>query len=294
MITERDIDILRSLERTPLTPEQLLRLSETFPEPFPTLDRVQRRLRQLAEADQVRGWRYATTGQGSGPLYYKLTHDAYRILHGHQATLPTKRFLRQLAIGRHHHSCSLAAFVVQTLIAAHRLGIELIDFQPENTLRIPIDDHALFPDASFSLLLPNGFRFGYYVELENSTEPIRSIERLDSWQQKLHSYYQHAIDTRDRFKLLIVTTKNSSRLSHILDLARQLNPNPSYSLACGVTLPDYLATSQPLSNDCFRDERNQPTPLLRSTASFPDAIREQQDVTAAVCYRAPPVGRPSL
>ncbi|MCH7688047.1 MAG: replication-relaxation family protein [Planctomycetes bacterium] len=172
MVTERDIDIFRSLERTPLTPEQLLRLSETFPEPFPTLDRVQRRLRQLADAGQVRSWRYATTEQGSGPLYYKLTIDAYRILHGHDATLPTKRFLQELPIARHHHTRSLADFLVHTLIAAHRLGIQIIDFHPENTLRIAVGDHALFPDASFSLLLPNGFQFTYHVGLYNSTEPI--------------------------------------------------------------------------------------------------------------------------
>ncbi len=298
MVTERDIDIFRSLERTPLTPDQLLRLSKTFPEPFPTIDRVQRRLRQLADAGQVRGWRYATTEQGSGPLYYKLTHDAYRILHGHDATLPTKRFLHELAIARHHHTRSLADFLVHTLVAADHFRIQITDFHSENTLRIAAGDRVLFPDASFSLLLPNGFRFTYHVELDNSTEPIRSIERLDSWQHKLHLYHQHAINSRDRFKLLVVTTKNSSRLSHILDLAAQLNPNPSYSLVCGVALPEYLATSQPLSTACFRDERNMRMPLLRIVAGTKEQTlkvpKEQLAVAAAACCRAPPVGRPSL
>ena len=41
-------------------------------------------------------------------------------------------------------------------------------------------------------------RFTYHVELDNSTETIRTIERLDSWQQKLHRYHQYAIDCRDR------------------------------------------------------------------------------------------------
>jgi len=287
VVTERDIDIFRSLERTPLTPEQLFRLGATFPEPFPTLNRVRRRLQSLAGVGQVRGWRYATTGQGSGPLYYKLTLDAYRILHGHDATLPTKRFLQELSIARHHHTRSLADFLVHTLIAADRLRIQITDFHPENALRITAGDRSLFPDASFSLLLPNGFRFTYFVELDNSTEPIRSIERLDSWQQKLHLYYQHAIDNRDRFKLLVVTTKNSSRLSHILDLAYQLNPNPKYSLVSGVALPEYLATSQPLSSACFHDERNMRMPLLRIVAS-PNEQKlklrpEQLAVAAAAC-----------
>jgi hypothetical protein len=246
---------------------------------LPTLDRVQRRLRQLANTGQVRGWRYATTRQGSGPLYYKLTLDAYRILHGHDAVLPTKRFLQELSIARHHHTRSLADFLVHTLIAADRLRIQIIDFHPENTLRITAGDHALSPDASFSLLFPNGFRFTYFVELDNSTEPIRSIERLNSWQQKLHLYHQHAIDNRDRFKLLVVTTKNSSRLSHILDLAAQLNPNRKYSLVSGIALPEYLAESEPLSSACFRDERNMRMPLLRSSTSFYDPTREQQSLS---------------
>ncbi len=172
MVTERDLDIFRSLERTPLTPEQLLRLSKTFPEPFPTLNRVQRRLQQLADAGEVRSWRYATTGQGSGPLYYKLTLDAYRILHGQDATLPTKRFLQELPIGRHHHTRSLADFLVHTLVAADRLRIQITDFHPENTLRIPVSDHCLVPDASFSLLFPNGYRFTYFVELDVVREAI--------------------------------------------------------------------------------------------------------------------------
>ncbi len=298
VVTERDLDIFRSLERTPLTPEQLLRLSATFPEPFPTLNRVQRRFRQLADAGQARSWRYATTGQGSGPLYYKLTLDAYRILHGQDATLPTKRFLQELPIGRHHHTRSLADFLVHTMIAADRLRIQITDFHPENTLRIAVGDHALFPDTSFSLSLPNGCRFTYHIELDNSTEPIRSIERLDSWQQKLHLYHQHAIDNRDRFKLLVVTTKNSSRLSHILDLAAQLNPNPSYSLVSGVALPEYLAAAEPLSSACFCNERNMRMPLLRIVAGTKEQTlkvpKEQLAVAAAACYRARPVGRPSL
>ena len=213
--------------------------------------------------------------------------------HGHEATLPTKRFLRELPIGRHHHTRSLADFLVHTLIAADRLGMQIIGFHPENTLRIAAGDHGLFPDASFSLLLPSGSLFRYHVELDNSTEPIRSIERLDAWQQKLHLYHQHAIDTRDRFKLLVVTTKNSSRLSHILDLARQLNPNRNYSLACGVALPEYLVESKPLSSACFHDERNSKIPLLRLVSHSP--LR-----TAAAGSRSRhlltwfPVGRPSL
>jgi len=176
---------------------------------------------------------------------------------------------------------------VHSLIAADRLRIAITDFHPENTLRIPVGDHALFPDASFSLLLPNGFRFTYHVELYYSTEPIRSIERLDSWQQKLHLYHQHAIDSRDRFKLLVVTTKNSSRLSHILDLAHQLNPNPKYSLVSGVALPDYLAEAVPLSSTYFHDERNMRLPLLRIVGGpneqKPKLRREQIAVAAAAC-----------
>ena len=258
--------IFRALARTPLTAEQLHKLSETFPIPLPTLHRSQARLRQLAAAGQLRPWRYATTGPGGGALYHKLTLESYKLLYGHDATLPTKRFLHEVAISRHHHTRSLADFVVHTATAAHRRGIDLVDFQPENTLRINVGNHALYPDASFNLRLPTGTDFTYRVELDNSTEPVRSSERLDSWQQKLRLYYQHALDSPDRFKLIVVTTKQSSRLSHILELASQLNPNPEYSLVCGVMLDNYLDTPDALFAPCIRDQRNQRVPLLRALA----------------------------
>lgn len=255
------------LARTPLTARQLLKLSETFPFPFRTRYRVQVRLRELKNAGLLNAWRYATTDGSCGELYYKLTVESYRLIHGPDAQPPTKRFLSEVSLARQHHTRSLADFTVHTAVCAHRSGMQILDFSPENTLRISVCGRLLFPDQSFSLRLASDNCHIYRVELDNSTEPVNS-NRLDSWEQKLRGYYQESRASSQRTKLLIVNTKNGSRLSHILRLAARLNPDPAYSMVYGVFLSEYLAEPDALFAPCFRDERNVRIPLLRAFAGF--------------------------
>ena len=82
LITARDRQILGALERSPLTVEQLLTLSQTFEKPFRTPQRLRGRLGALREAGWLKRWRYATTCRGGAPDYHKLTLMGFRILHG--------------------------------------------------------------------------------------------------------------------------------------------------------------------------------------------------------------------
>ncbi len=265
-VTERDRDLFSALYRSPLTAEQIFKLSETFAEPFPTLRRTQARLGQLAASGMLHAWRYATMGQGSAPHYYKLSPETFRLLFGDKAVLPSKRFLHEVKVSQHEHKRLLGDFTVHTAVAAHRRGLSFVYFHPENTHRIETADGTIFPDQAFGLHLPPSTQLNYYVELDNSTEPIRSTDRMDSWQNRLRRYYQNEANSIERSRLIIVSTKNGSRLANILDLARRLNPNLSYSMAVGVILSDYLAESDPFFVPCFRDQHNQRVPLIRAFA----------------------------
>ena len=178
----------------------------------------------------------------------------------------------------------LGDFTVHTHIAAHRRGFSFVYFHPENTHRIETGEGTFFPDQSYGLHLPPSTLLNFHIELDNSTETIRSTDRPDTWENRLRRYYQNEASSIERSRLIIVTTKNSSRLANILDLARSLNPNPSYSMAVGVFLSDYLAEPDPFFGPCFRDQHNQRVPLLRGFT----------DTAAAVLLSAPDRQAPAL
>src|SRR5437660_8492100 len=113
-ITPRDLDILKALERTPLTARQLLKLSETFALRFTSERKVRLRLQALGSAGQVRQGRYvALAGRGAGtPKYYLLSPLGFRLLHD-DATAPRRRHaFEAVGIAREHHTHALAEFIV--------------------------------------------------------------------------------------------------------------------------------------------------------------------------------------
>src|SRR3954454_16363145 len=135
LLTQRDLEILTALDHCPLTARQLLKLSRTFSQPFPTERRVRDRLQALVDAGRVRLWQYATADRGA-PNYYTLSPLGYRLLHGEGAIPPTKRAFSPVGIAQQHHTQSLADFVVHTAVAAQRAGVHFTGFYRENTLRL--------------------------------------------------------------------------------------------------------------------------------------------------------------
>src|SRR3989304_5338267 len=103
-MTARDFEILAALDRSPLTAEQLLTLSETFALPFTTERRVRERLQILCDCGRVRRSQYyATAGRGA-QNYYTLTRLGYRLLYGDEARPPTKRYFADIGVANHHHT----------------------------------------------------------------------------------------------------------------------------------------------------------------------------------------------
>ena len=260
--TPRDTEILHGLACSPLSTDQLVKLSRSFRQPF-TADRpLRRRMQTLVSAGWVRCWQYASTSRGA-LNYYKLTPAGYRLLHGPKTPLPPKSFFQPVSLGLQEHTRALADFIVHTLVAAHRRGVRLQNFYPESALRLHVGDDTAFPDAAFELVTPHRQQFNYLVELDNGTERVRSQKQDDSLQRKIRFYdrlqdrsYPH------RFRVLFVTTRSRERLRHILDAASQSLRNARRSLVYGVYLLDYLKEPDALSSPCFCDHRNRPVALI--------------------------------
>jgi hypothetical protein len=263
-LTDRDEELLLALDRCPLTVVQILRLSSTFAvQPFTSLRSVQDRLQKLRHAGWVQSWPYATVSRGGSPDYYRLTLVGYRLLHGQHAEPPAKRHFSEVSIARHHHTQSLADFIIHTLTAAHRRNIILKNFYRENTLALPVDGEVLFPDSVFELHARDGRQFNYLIELDNGTERVRSDKDTDSWQRKIRRY--NVLQDRnypDRFRVIVVCTRCSGRLRSILQLAAEHATNPKRALIYGIHLPDYLQEPDALCRPCFRNHRNEPIALV--------------------------------
>ena len=266
VITPRDLDVLAALDRCPLTAQQLLKLSRSFCLPFTTERRVRERLQQLEQQHWLTSWFYATASRGGSPSYWKLTRDGYRVLHGTDAVLPKRRFFEQIALGHHHHTMSLADFIVQTFVAAHRLGIEVRYFARENSVRMEAAGSVLYPDCAFQLFTPSGRAFNFVVELDNGTERIRSPQDVESIERKVRGYDLHQSSTpsfdHGRFVVLFVTTRTADRLTHILQAAARIMRNPRRTLFLGVTLSAFLTHDAPLTAPLFQSPTGRQQSLI--------------------------------
>jgi len=148
------------------------------------------------------------------------------------------------------------------VVAAHGAGVEFTDYYRENTLRLAVGEECLYPDCAFQLVLPGGRTFNYLVELDNHSERVRSTKDADSWQRKIRLYDDLQSSAPSRFRVLVVTTRSSPRLRHILALAATLASNPQRSLLLGVPLATHLAEPTPLSAPIFLDHHLRSVSLI--------------------------------
>jgi hypothetical protein len=261
LFTERDREILAALDLVPLTVPQLLKLSETFGQPFTSERRVRERLQQLAETGWVLRWPYATAGPGA-PLYYKPSRMGFALLHGEHARAPTKRAFGPVGLLKQAHTIALAAFMVQTCVAAHRLGYRVTNVYRENTFKLQTGAGTVYPDDSFQIRASHDTAYNFFLEIDCSTERIRSTKDAESWERKLRTYDRWQNQSTERARVLIVAVRDSDRIAHILETAAQITENPRRSLFYGVSLSAYLAAAEPLTAACFRDHRGNQVALI--------------------------------
>jgi len=282
-IGDRDFEILTALDRTPLTPTQLCRISQTFATPFLDQHNLRRRLRRLSEAGLVRSWPYAIVSDGRSPRYFKLTRDGYRLLYGEGAALPRRRYFEEVSHGHHFHTYYLADAIVHLAVCGSQQGIELRHFARENTVKLEADGFTVYPDCAFQLVGKDGRGFNYVLELDNGTERMRSKQDVESIERKIRGYDAHQVQFAaghpDRYLVLFVTTRSKLRLPKIMRLADGLMQNRRRTVFVGCDFATLLR-SDPFSDAIFEDHRFLKRTLL--PIAEPRGKNTSRSMTAAV------------
>lgn len=257
-IGPRDIEILTALDRTPLTPAQLCRLSQTFSVPFFDEHNLRRRLRRLADSCLIRSWPYAMVTDGRSPQYFKVTREGYRLLYGSDAALHRRRYFEEISHGHHQHTYALAETIVQIAVCGHERGVVLNQFARENSVKLEANGFAMFPDCAFRVETSDDRGFNFVVELDNGTERVRTKQDVESIERKLRGYDAHqsqfAANDPKRYVVLFVTTRGSGRLHNIMSLADAVMSNRHRTVFIGTGL-DVLRASDPFSDAIFEDHR---------------------------------------
>lgn len=266
LVTPRDYDLLAALDRCPFTARQLVKLSATFAYPFTSERKARQRLQVLCGSGRVRRARYlAIAGRGAGaPSYYFLSPQGHRILHGPDAVPPCKRAFHPVGIAHQQHSHSLAEFIAHAAVCARQASLGVSGFCRENSVCLQVGEETLYPDCAFQMFTPAGGELSFFVEIDNSSERIRSEKSLDSWQRKIRLYDAYQDRWPKRFRVLVVTTRSHARLQHILDTVSEMTRNAQRSLFYGIHLADFLAQPDALRACCFRDHNGRATALIPS------------------------------
>lgn len=257
-IGPRDFDLLTAIERVPLTPAQLCRLSCTFSAPFADEHNLRRRLRSLRAAGLLRTWPYAIVTNGRAPCYVKLTRDGYRLLYGQDASLPRKSFFGEVGHGHHHHTYALAEAVVHLATQGHQHGITMQQYARENSVRLSAGGFTVYPDAAFQLVTSENQIFNFVLELDNGTERVKTTADIESIERKLRGYDSHnsqfAVNDSERYVVIFLTTRSQLRIRNILTLADSVMTNRQRTVFVGCSLADF-ATADPFVQPVLQDHR---------------------------------------
>ena len=264
---------------------QLLKLSETFAQPFRHERRLRRRLQALCEQGWVHRWVRPSASPGAPPNYYTLSAEGYRYVHGHDEPLPHPRRFGPMAFSRIEHTEALSDFIVHAVVSAHRSRLLVGAFwrENENELKLSSTGESLYPDATFELVVPGGRVFLFYVEVDNGSERVRSVKEVDSFARKAR-FYERLRDSGERFRVLVTTTGGIERLQHMLDTAKVVAANPNRPLVYGATLAEYLAHPDPMLGTCFRDHHGRPVAPAYIPKDVPEVLLQTTHaLTAAAC-----------
>jgi hypothetical protein len=262
--TARDQQLHEALALTPLDTRQLLKLSQTFVQPFSTDRKLRERLQEHERAGWINTYTYATTTVGIAN-YYRLSQAGYRLLNGPDAPLPKQSAFREVSPALQRHTRHLADIIVQTNVHAGRLGLNIVEQHGENQLPLTIGNRMQKPDYSFRLATRDG-GLTFYDELDECTEPITSTKQRESLEARIrfHEDYQNA--TGERYRVRIFFTKASARMVQFLALARR-HAARQRVIFLAVLLEDYLKHGSPLTAPLFIDHNNRLQSLVPASAS---------------------------
>lgn len=271
-LADRHFDLLGALAWGPLSTRQLVKLSQSWPEPFPNDRQLRSQMQRLARERLVVARPFAMLTSGNPENYYQLTPSGFRLLFGDVPRSSASLF-KPLPLARQAHQRALMDFLAHTAVAAHRAGAELVDLHPENSLVLSTGLESIRPDATFALVAA-GRRYQYYLEIDNATAALAAARPRDSIGQKLRVY--EAVQDQqpdERFRVLIVSVRPThQRLANIRRLAATLARNPLRTLCLTCALDDFLVSPDALASELWLDHRDRRLSLLPLAPVWPQEV----------------------
>jgi len=292
-LTDDDVAIVRQLAR-----HRFLRSTHIAALVGRSLDRANDRLSRLFHAgyiDRPRAQLDYYPTSGSFPLVYALADRGARLLTEHDGIeFPNPEWSRKnREAGRPfiEHQLEIVDFRVALQCAADKCGAvrilhpeDIIGAAPEATqhardpfaLKVKLSDQGtlreigLIPDLVFGLMLPDGSRRSFMVEIDRGTMPIvRRDLTQTSFEKKMRAYLAaHAAGVHERhfgwktFRVLVVTT-DSHRLQSMTQALHELHIPSSLgaSLFFFATRAD-LRAADPLMHT-WQDGAGKPQRLIK-------------------------------
>lgn len=262
MLSDRDLALLRLLDRTPATTPLILKASSTFPPGrFRDERRVRERLQTLAAMRVVRAFP-AAQAIGGPVNWYKLSPEGFRVLHGPDAALPHRSRFEAISPSRFHHTQTLAEVVIHVLSVANASRVSVLRYFGDGELTVEGAGHRLHPDCFFQLAHA-GRQFNVMFEIDHATESLDSTA-ANAVRQKLQVYEAHqdaawqwwkqrgAGMPRPYFRVVFLTT-TAERASHFLWLAGECARNRDRHLCYAAAQDTFLGSADsllaPLVND---------------------------------------------
>lgn len=261
-ITARDREILCSLYRDPKTPDQLLRESVVFNEPFHTQLRLQVRLKQLTDAGILKRWRYFDGTDGAAPYYYKLSREGFRLVAGPDALPPTKRYFAEISPSLHRHHRAVADCNIQMLVSARQSRIRIAEFHPQDSLVLSIGNERVIPDSTWQLVPQNERHHRFYFEIDCSTESLVSQHQSNTLEQKIRRYEALHYKSPQPFRVVFVFTQSTDRRDHFLKLAAKVVKNSHRVIFYGAVLHDFVTAVDVLHAPVCHDQNSANTSLI--------------------------------
>ena len=256
-LTDRDDQILSWLHRDPHLTSQLLKRSRTLPQPFSEVSLLRRRLRKLRDSGYIK---FFTSIDGE--QYYKLSPQGYRYLHGLEDSASVPDVFEPMKPLTQLHHFPLLNVVIHLYADAHRscLTIKTDLGDRQNSFDFLIGD--LIPDRTLEFVTTGGKVNRVFLELDNSTETLRTKKDKESWTRKIMMYEQLRDNERDPFRVHVVATKSFIRLQNILDLAKEVSQRPDRPLFTGSHIATLLAARHPLVQPWWLAAEGKAVPMV--------------------------------
>ncbi len=236
IITDRDLDIFRSIARYHLTGRMLFKLSQTFDTPFTSVGNTRTRLGQLHQTNLLKRDQRLLRGRSSNEYYYFLTKKSASLFDELRRLNDKNAVFKPISLINQAHGFLISEMMVKLELDASLFQdiCRLVGFIRENQFEVIGEEKRVIrPDGTIFLNV-NGRNFLFFLEIDRSTTVVRSDDHTKrTFEKKIKTYSEfknyfgkspiiHSFEGIRGYRVLTIC-KSPQRVQNLLDLAKDMN-----------------------------------------------------------------------